>query len=193
MKPFVTAFIWSNLLHMLTTTEHFCYRAAGIQYTHFCAKNVYVINKVRKHGRKSRWGGSWDEPLEFGVGDANTNCAPDFPKSTVHNSPKHAISSEKFISFWGGDRAPTRPIPHGPHSTPPTKPSGSSSASRRIPAGFTPVQKNTAQLNHTTFISRPSARAHTHTHTHTDYHTDYAACTHTFCYILRHNKNKAKG
>jgi len=43
-------------------------------------------------------------------GDANTNCAPDFRKSTAQNSPKHAISSEKFIFFWGGDLAPTRPI-----------------------------------------------------------------------------------
>ena len=38
-------------------------------------------------------------------GDANTNCAPDFRKSTAQNSPKHAISSEKFIFFWGGDLA----------------------------------------------------------------------------------------
>jgi len=32
------------------------------------------------------------------VGDANANCSPD-SKNTAHNSPKHAISSEKIFFF----------------------------------------------------------------------------------------------
>jgi len=32
---------------------------------------------------------------EFGVGDANANCSPDFQKLPLQNSSKHAISAKK--------------------------------------------------------------------------------------------------
>jgi len=49
---------------------------------------------------------------------------------------------KRKIDFFSGEGAPavpsSDPFPHGLHYSPPTKPSGSASASPRIPARFTP-------------------------------------------------------
>jgi len=45
-----------------------------------------------------------EPPSEFGVGEL-MQVVPRF-KNTHQNSPKHAISGEKFIFFWGGAATP---------------------------------------------------------------------------------------
>jgi len=45
---------------------------------------------------------------EFGTGNTNANCPPDFQK-TLQNSPKHITSSKKFNFFWGGASLPQDP------------------------------------------------------------------------------------
>jgi len=67
--------------------------------------HAYVLT-----GANHRGGGGSSAP-EFGLGDANANCPPDFQKATALNShsPNHVISSEKFIYLFsvGRDLVPS--------------------------------------------------------------------------------------
>jgi len=93
-----------------------------------CRTPGQLTNQARAY-KSRRTGGT--SPPEFGVGDVNANCPPDFqemPLRICQNAPFQAKNS--FFSGDGleGPNPLPRPFSGGPHSSPPTKPSGSASA-----------------------------------------------------------------
>ena len=63
-------------------------------------RSLYVVNVFRTVFRifVQVVGVNHKSP-EFRVGDTNVNCHSRFSNNTAHNSPKHAISDEKFNFF----------------------------------------------------------------------------------------------
>ena len=79
-------------------------------------------------------------PPEFAVGDANANCPPPRIFKTYRSefTKRHHLKGKFFFPGRGLDPSQD-PFPGGPHSSLPNKPSGSASASRRIPAISAPI------------------------------------------------------